>query len=98
MRAAIDGVSPALLRTLEGFHVWAAYQMAGMMPHKKNDGKWEYSDSEEVLEVAGLFNFDKYIGVRRATVLCFISERRIYKLCQARSAAPASKPIGVSSH
>ena len=51
-------VTPAILRGLEGFHVWAARRMAGMMPTRDTSGKWEYPASGEVLEKVGLYTID----------------------------------------
>ena len=73
--------TPSMLRTLEGFHLRAARRMTGMMPKRKSDGSWVYPDSEKVLKEAGLRTVEHYIGVRRATVLRYVSERPIYELC-----------------
>ena len=75
-------LSPANMRLLEGFHVKAARRMTGMMPKRKSDGSWEYSDSEEVLEAAGLHTVAAYIQIRRHTVMKFVVERPIYQFCR----------------
>ena len=41
--------------------------MTGMMLHKKSDGTCEYSDSVDVLEAAGLFTIEAYMG---GTYIC----------------------------
>ena len=73
--------TPSMMRTLEGFHVQAARRMTGMMPERKSDGSWVYPDSEKVLKAAGLRMIAHYVGVRRATILRYVSERPIYELC-----------------
>ena len=40
---------------------------------------------EKVLKVAGLRTVNYYIGMRRATVLKYVSERPIYELCMEAS-------------
>ncbi len=59
--------------------------MTGMMPLKKRDGLWVYPDSEKVLEAAGMHMIAHYMGVRRAHILQYVSERPIYKLCMEAS-------------
>ena len=56
------------------------FGMTGMMPHRKPDGSWVYPDSEKVLKAAGLRTIQHYVGVRRATILRYLSERPIYEL------------------
>ena len=75
-------VTPAILSSLEGFHVRAARRMAGMMPTRDTSGKWEYPSSGEVLEKVGLYTIDEYVNVRRNTILRFVSKRPIYELCR----------------
>ena len=75
-------VTPASLKSLEGFHIRAARRMTGMMPTKAPGGPWEYPDSEAVLETAGLFTINQYIGVRRRTILKFVEQRPIFDLCK----------------
>ena len=40
-------VTPVLLRSLEGFHVWAACCMTGMMPNKNLSRDWEYPEEHD---------------------------------------------------
>ena len=51
------------------------------MPCKNPNGTWEYPDLEKVLKAVGLFTLKRYVGVHRATVLFFISNRPIWELC-----------------
>ena len=70
----------------------------GMMPKRKSDGSWVYPDSEKVLKAAGLRTIAHYVGVRRATVLRYVSKRPIYELCIETngSVALAGKLTGLS--
>ena len=81
-RSETWNVTPAILRSLEGFHVRAARRMAGRVPKRDTSGKWEYPASGEVLEKVGLYTIDNYIKVRRNTILQFVSQRPIYELCR----------------
>ncbi len=56
-------LSPASLKSLEGFHIWAARRMAGMQPTRNPDGTWKYPSSNDVLKAVGLETIDRYIGV-----------------------------------
>ena len=75
-------LSPAMLQSLDGFHLRAAHRMTGLMPHKRHNGTWSYPLSETVLKKAGLYSMAQYIEVRRSTILKYISERPIYALCK----------------
>ena len=59
--------------------------MTGMMPDRKHGGFWVYPDSEKVLRAGGLCTIEHFIGVHRATVLRYVSERPIYELCMQAS-------------
>ena len=74
-------LSPSAIKCLEGFHLRAARRMTGMMPREKPDGSWTYPSSEKVLEKAGLYTVAQYIEVRRNTILKFLVDRPIHKLC-----------------
>jgi hypothetical protein len=67
-------LSPLSLKSLEGFHVWAARCMAGKMPTKNPDGTWTYPCSRDVLKAVGLQTIDHYIGARWETITRFIVE------------------------
>mmetsp|Transcript_16214 Transcript_16214/g.26241 ORF Transcript_16214/g.26241 Transcript_16214/m.26241 type:complete len:112 (-) Transcript_16214:185-520(-) len=71
-----------MLRGLEGFHVWAARQMTGMMPTKDTARDWTYPALEKVLKTTGLYTINEYIEVCRNTILKFVSQRPIYELCR----------------
>ena len=74
-------ISPASMRSLEGFHLRAARRMAGMMPRKSPNDEWTYPKTEEVLEAAGLHTVQAYIEIRRNTILKFVAQRPIMELC-----------------
>ena len=92
-------LTPLLLCSLDGFHVRAARCMTGMMPRRKPDRSWVYPNSKKVLKAAGLRTIEHYVGVRRATILRYISKRRIYKLCMeaSRRRVTGKRSTGLSS-
>ena len=47
-------------------------------PNGKN---WMYPTTEDVLETSGLYTVQKYIEVRRNTILKFVARRPIMELC-----------------
>ncbi len=53
-------LSPASLKSLEGFHIWAARRMAGMQPTRNPDGTWKYPSSKDVLKAVGLETIPLY--------------------------------------
>jgi hypothetical protein len=65
-------LSPASLKSLEGFHIRAARRMAGMQPTRNPDGTWKYPSSKDVLKAVGLETIDHYIRVQRKTITRFI--------------------------
>jgi hypothetical protein len=75
-------VVPLSLKSLEGFHVWAARRMAGKMPTKNPDGTWTYPSSRDVLKAVGLQTIDHYIGACQETITRFIVDRPLFALCR----------------
>lgn len=75
-------LNPAMVRSLEGFHLRAARRMTGLMPRKEANGSWTYPEAEGVLKKAGLYTITAYIAVRRTTILKYVSDRPIYELCR----------------
>ncbi len=75
-------LSPASLKSLEGFHIQAACCMADMQPTWNPDGTWKYPSSKDVLKAVGLGTIDHYIGVRRKTIARFIVDRPLFALCR----------------
>ena len=65
-------LSPPSLKSLEGFHIWAARCMVGKMPTRNLDGTWMYPSSKDVLKAVGLRTIDHYIGVCQETIARFI--------------------------
>jgi hypothetical protein len=47
-------LSPVSLKSLEGFHIRAAWHMAGKRPMKLPDGAWTYPNLAAVLDEVGL--------------------------------------------
>jgi hypothetical protein len=65
-------LSPTSIKQLEGFHIRAAWQMAGMRPENKPDGSWSYPCSKDILEAAGMQTIAYYMGMHRQTIKNFI--------------------------
>ena len=86
-------LSPSAVKCLEGFHLRAACQMAGMQARKEPDGIPVYPSSEKVLETAVLYTVSHYIEVSRQTILNFIVNRPIFQLCK-----DAVRLRGTSNH
>ena len=47
-------LAPSSLKRLEGFHIRAAWHMAGTGPRQNPDGSWTYPDTDAVMETVGL--------------------------------------------
>ena len=74
-------LSPVSLKSLEGFHIRAAWRMAGKRPLKLPDGTWTYPNSTEVLDEVWLNTIAHYIGVRRQHVANYIVDKPIFLSC-----------------
>lgn len=74
-------LSPVSLKSLEGFHIRAAWRMAGKRPQKLRDGTWTYPNSAEVLDEVGLNTIAHYIGVRRQHIASYIVDKPIFRNC-----------------
>ena len=74
-------LSPQSLKCLEGFHLRAAWRMAGKRPLKLPDGTWTYPNSTEVLDEVGLKTVAHYIGVRRQHIASYIVDKPIFQSC-----------------
>ena len=74
-------LSPQSLKCLEGFHLRAAWCMAGKRPMKLLDGTWMYPNSAAVLGKVGLKTIAHYIGVRRQHIASYIVDKPIFQTC-----------------
>ncbi len=74
-------LSPVSLKSLEGFHIQAAWRMTGKRPQKLRDGTWTYPNSAAVLDKVGLKTIAHYIGVRRQHIASFIVNKPIFQSC-----------------
>ena len=74
-------LSPVSLKSLEGFHIRAAWRMAGKRPQKRQDGKWTYPNSAAVLDKVGLKTIAHYIGIRRQHIASLIVNKPIFQSC-----------------
>ncbi len=66
---------------MEGFHLRAAWHMAGKRPTKLPDGTWTYPNSAAVLDDVGLKTNAHYIGVRRQHIASYIVDKPIFQTC-----------------
>ena len=69
------------LKSLEGFHIQAAWRMAGKGPWKVLDGTWAYPNSAAVLDEVGLKPIAHYIGVQRQHIANYIVNKPIFQSC-----------------
>jgi hypothetical protein len=74
-------LSPQSLKCLEGFHLRAAWHMAGKRPTKLPDGTWTYPNSAAVLDKVGLKTIAHYIGVCRQHIASYIVDKPIFQTC-----------------
>ncbi len=74
-------LSPSSLKSLEGFHIWAAHCMASKMPTRNPDGTWTYPSLRDLFKAVGLRTIGHYIGVCWETIACFIVDRPLFALC-----------------
>ena len=73
---------PASVWTLEGFHIYCACQLTGMVPSKRRNGTRKYPKLEAVLKATSLWTIEEYINVRRQRVASYIVHRPINIMCQ----------------
>jgi hypothetical protein len=48
------------LKCLDGFHIWAAWRMAGTGPRRNPDGSWTHPDTNAVMKEVGLCSISRY--------------------------------------
>ncbi len=73
--------SPVSLKSLEGFHIRAAWRMAGKRPMKLPDGMWTYPNLAAVLDQVGLKTIAHYIGMQRQHIASYIVDKPIFQSC-----------------
>ena len=81
-------ITPAVQRTLDGFHNRVTRQIAGRQPRRVN-GEWVYPPIAEARELAGLWPLNEYVRRRQQTLVDTIAARPILELCKA-----ATRPSG----
>jgi hypothetical protein len=74
-------LSPVSLKSLEEFHIWATWRMAGKRPLKLRDSTWTYLNSAVVLNKVGLKTIAHYIGVWRQHIASYIVNKPIFQTC-----------------
>jgi hypothetical protein len=60
------------LKHLEGFHIRAAWRMAGTGPWRNTDRLWTYPDTDAVMKEVGLHSISCYVEVRRQHIFDYI--------------------------
>ena len=75
-------LAPSSLKRLEGFHIRAAWRMAGTGPRRNPDGSWTYPDTDAVMEAVGLRSISHYVEVRRQHISNYIVNRPIFNACR----------------
>ena len=84
-------LAPVTLKHLEGFHVKAARRMTGLLP-KMTGGTWNYPKTKTVLAAAGLHTIKHYMKVRRASIMRWVIDRSILKLCSSAERRRGTTP------
>jgi hypothetical protein len=74
-------LSPLSLKLLEGFHIRAAWHMAGKRPMRLLDGTWTYPNLAQVLEDVGLKTAAHYIALRWQHIANYIVNKPIFATC-----------------
>jgi len=75
-------LTPAALKSPEGFHLRAAWRMASAnKPHQESDNSWRYPDTPAVMEEVGLHPIAHYVEVRRQTIASYIVNRTLFNCC-----------------
>ena len=75
-------MSTVALKSLEGFHLQAAYRMAYVnKPRQGPNQTWKYPESAATLEEVRLYPIAYYVQVRGQTITCFIVNRPIFVYC-----------------
>jgi hypothetical protein len=69
------------LKSLKGFHIRAAWHMAGKRSQKLPDSAWMYPNSAAVLDKVGLKTIAHYIGVQRQHIASYIANKPIFQSC-----------------
>ncbi len=73
--------SPVSVKVLKGFHIKAAWHMAGKRPMNFCDGTWMYPNSTDNLKDIGLKTSSHYIAVRWQHIADYIVNMPIFLTC-----------------
>ncbi len=74
-------LSPVSLKFLKGFHIRAAWRMAGKRPMKLCDGTWMYPNSADVLKDVGLKTITHCIAICPQHIANYIVNKPIFLTC-----------------
>jgi hypothetical protein len=72
---------PPSLKLLEGFHIRAAWHMAGKRLMRLTDGTWTYPTLAQVLEDVGLKTVAHYFALRWQHIANYIANKPIFTTC-----------------
>ena len=84
-------LTPRLEKSIEGFHHWTAWRMAGMGPKCHWCGTWVYPPIETALAMVVLEEIGVYIACRQSMVAQYIANRPIMDLCLAAEQKPGMR-------
>ena len=84
-------LTPWLEKSLQGFHHWAAWRMAGMFPKHKPERMWVYPPIGLALAMAGLEDIKVYISRCQNTVARYIATCPTIDLCLAADWMPVMR-------
>jgi exonuclease III len=87
-------ITPAMLKTLRGFHHRVARRLACRLPKLRQDGSWTYPRIEDARRIAGLFTIEHYVAVRQRSFIEKVALRPIRQLCEGavrRTGGPPSR-------
>ncbi len=71
-------LSPVSLKVLKGFHIRAAWCMAGKRPMKLRDGTWTYPNSVDVLKDIGLKTIAHFTAINWQHIANYIVDKPIF--------------------
>ena len=85
-------MTPRLEKALKGFHHWAVWRMAGMIPKHQWGGSWMYPPIGAAMEKVGLDDIEVYIARFQNMVVQYIMTCPIMGLCLAAKRNLGLKP------
>jgi hypothetical protein len=74
-------INKHMVNILNTFHKKCARFIIGKHIKMLEDGTWNYPDSKEILDAAGLLTIEEYIQKRNNTVTAYMKSTNIFKKC-----------------